>query len=49
MKGKRCSCGAVLAANADRCPRCGKRFTAPATIVLAILLGIAIVVILGSR
>ena len=47
MKAKRCSCGNIIAANADRCPHCGKRFTTAGTIALAILLGIALFLIFG--
>jgi hypothetical protein len=47
--GRRCGCGAAIAANADRCPECGKRFTTPVTwLVLGVILFIAFAVLFGA-
>ena len=37
---KACSCGNHVAGNARFCPRCGKRFTHPFTMIFACVLGI---------
>jgi hypothetical protein len=40
---KKCVCGKELASNARTCPNCGKRFTHPFVMVLAVLFGLMVV------